>query len=324
MTQKATEQTTAADLLLDPVFSDAAAEWKRHTKQLVKASTMVKYSNILNRYLLPSWGEVPLSQITGGRVRAFADVLLESEGDGRRLSAKTVQDIMSVLKNILKGKIAEPLDIHIRQKSRPIRVFSVQEQKELCRYLVTHPDLRNEGILLCLFTGLRVGELCALKWSDISLSERTLCVRRTMQRLQTLEDGAARTRIEISEPKSDCSLRVIPLPEILLPHIKKRLAHPDAFFLTGECARYVEPRVMQYHFKKVLSACGIDGAGFHSLRHTFATRCVESGFDLKCLSEILGHASVNITLNRYVHPSLQLKQENMSKLSKTFAAVSHS
>ena len=175
-------------------------------------------------------------------------------------------------------------------------------------------------------SGLRVGEICALRWSDISLSHRTISVRQTMQRLkdtenventESQESGENRkTKILISAPKSNTSVRVIPLNRELTELCRKwKPLNPKAYVLTGEEKRYMEPRTLQYRMERYTKACGLEGVHFHTLRHSFATRCVEAGFEMKSLSEILGHSSPRITLERYVHSSLELKRENMDRLT---------
>ena len=137
-------------------------------------------------------------------------------------------------------------------------------------------DESKLGIFLCLYTGLRVGEACALLWSDISLEEGVLTVKRTMQRVQTLEaDFSAKTKIIVTDPKSNFSIRTIPLPDCLLAKLRQfRPAYQNAYLLTGDANRFIEPRTYQYRFKSYLSRCGIKDANFHSLRHTFSTRCI--------------------------------------------------
>lgn len=200
-----------------------------------------------------------------------------------------------------------------------MRVLSRIEQKQLSEYLVKNLSCSNLGIMVCLYTGIRIGEVCALKWKDISFDEQILYIHKTMQRIQKQDDGAEKTKIIITEPKRTCSIRIIPLPDELFKLLKENRNSDDTFLLTGHHKYYIEPRTMQNRFKTVVKNCNIEEANFHALRHTFATRCVELGFDIKSLSEILGHASVNITLNRYVHPSMKLKQRNMNKLSDLFA-----
>ena len=137
-----------------------------------------------------------------------------------------------------------------------------------------------------------------------------------MQRLR-VEGKECKTEVKIIEPKSKHSIRTIPLPDVLVEHLKPYI-RPKGFLLTGDKDRYIEPRVMQNRFKRILKKCGIEDANFHATRHTFATRCVELGFDIKSLSEILGHASVTITMNKYVHPTMELKAENMNRLTGLF------
>ena len=137
-----------------------------------------------------------------------------------------------------------------------------------------------------------------------------------MQRIQnTSIIAATKTKVVITEPKSQCSMRDIPLPRFIVEIAERFADSPNAFVLSGDKNKYVEPRTMQNHFKAYIKESRIEDANYHALRHTFATRCIEVGFDIKTLSEILGHANVNITLNRYVHSSFDLKCANMNKLS---------
>jgi len=184
-------------------------------------------------------------------------------------------------------------------------------------FLLEDTDEYKLGVLLALLTGMRIGEVCALKCGNVSLSEGLIRVNSTMQRLKALDGEAdGKTRIVISDPKSDSSSRIIPLTEYALKICSAHVCdNPKAFLLTGEENRYIEPRTLQYRMKRYTEACGIEGVHFHTLRHTFATRCVEVDFEIKSLSEILGHSNPRITLERYVHSSLELKRNNMKKLS---------
>ncbi len=166
---------------------------------------------------------------------------------------------------------------------------------------------------------LRKDEICALKWEDISFVDNCIYIKKTMQRVQVNGKSDHKTKIIITCPKSNCSFRIIPIPKVLLIYLKEFQNKSDSYLLTGDANKIIEPRTMQNRFKSILEKLKIEPANYHSLRHTFATRCVELGFDVKSLSEILGHASINITLNRYVHPSMELKQKNMNKLSCLFA-----
>ena len=247
---------------------------------------------------------------------------MTEERKGRKLAPKTVSDILSRMKSIrrfalLRGYEANyvPNAVEIPLQQKKIRILTAIEENKLIRYLKKYFDLTALGILLSLFTGLRIGELCALKWSDFSFPDKEFHVKRTMQRLHNLnEDTPNKTVIEIGEPKSLNSIRSIPIPDELMGYLKSAYV-ADSYVLSGEKDKFVEPRTMENRFKKILKNCGINQINFHVLRHSFATKCVELGFDIKSLSEILGHANVNITLNRYVHPSMKLKRSNMNKLN---------
>lgn len=305
------------------LFEDIALEWLSVQQPELKASSYAKYRNLLKSYMIPEFGRLPIQSITRGEVSKFSrKMLIEGGIKGKGLSSKTVNSILSVLKNILDYTLREKeisvvdiADISVRQQQKPMRILSRTEQEILSRYLCEDPTSCNLGILLSLYTGLRIGEICALKWEDIFIEEQYIFVHKSMQRIQTNEKSDRKTEIVIQSPKSDCSVRRIPIPyevlQLLIPAKKQN----EAFLLTGMAYSYIEPRCMENQFKSVMKTCGIQNVNFHALRHTFATRCVELGFDIKSLSEILGHASVNITLNRYVHPSMELKQENMNLLS---------
>ena len=212
-------------------------------------------------------------------------------------------------------------NIPVKQLHKPLRVFSRREQQRLNQYLYANPSLANLGILLTLYTGLCIGELCALRWEDISLKEQDIYIHRTLQRIQTFQ-VESKTKIIITEPKSASSIRHIPIPDSMVK-LLKRYEQPGAcFFLTGEPKEFIEPRTMENRFNTVTRRCNISGSTFHTCRHTFATRCVELGFDIKSLSEILGHANVAITMNRYVHPSREFKLENMNRLSSLLEGAS--
>lgn len=303
-------------------FQSITNEWLLSIQPRIKESTNIKYHNLLATYILPTLGKSNISNLTTACIEAYCNELLLNGGKNNEgLSPKTVSDILSMLRNILRFSENKGITSHcnvtsiiVKQQPKEMRVFSTLEQKRLCDYIHKNPTLQNLGILLCLFTGLRVGEICALQWSDISIEEKTIHVHQTMQRIQTSNDSNTKTKVIITTPKSACSRRIIPLPENISLLISKLVQSPECYFLTGKSSCFIEPRSLQYHFKKTLEECSLEHANFHALRHTFATRCVEVGFDVKTLSEILGHASVNITMNRYVHPSMELKRKNMNLL----------
>ncbi len=318
------EETVPKDSAL--LFSTIADEWAQLMTPKFKESTSVKYHNLLNIYILPKFGKTNIQEITTLQIDQFCNELLISGGrKGVGLSAKTVADILCLLKCILRYAFSAGIvlsydisSIKVKHVPQKLRVFSVQEQQKLCNYLLSNPDIKNIGILLCLFTGIRIGELCALSWEDISFDENAIFVHQTMQRIQNRKDGP-KTKIIVTTPKSHSSIRTIPIPEKIISFLKNLPVEKEGYFLSGSKLKFIEPRTMQNHFKIVLKKATIEEANFHTLRHTFATRCVELGFDIKSLSVILGHSNINITMNRYVHPSMELKRKNMQRLSELFS-----
>lgn len=301
------------------LFGDYCDEWLILQRNRVKESTYVKYANAIRIHVKPHLGQLLPYGITTVTLESFADQLISKD-----LSPKTVRDVLSIVRGILKHcrreipcEFPEIEIIYPKESQRQLRVLSEEEQNRLIHYLLHSLDHTKFGVLLALFTGLRIGELCALQWKDISLQNQTLTVSSTMQRLQRPEDHCGqKTKITVGEAKSRASGRTIPLPQLALSLcLSMQPKQGDAYVLTGSCVRYMEPRTLQYRFKKYTEECGLTDVHFHTLRHTFATRCVEVGFEIKSLSEILGHSSAKITLDRYVHPSMDLKRENMNKLT---------
>lgn len=316
----------ASELLICS-FSRASDEWIQANKSQWKESSTVKYINILNNHLLPEFGQINITDIARTDIQAYISKLLMIGGrNNTGLAPKTINSIISVMKNIFEFA-AETKQytlisfngLNVKQPQKQMRILSQTEQSLLTEYLLEESGNTDIGILLSLYTGLRVGEVCALKWEDISFRDRCIHVNKTMQRIQVNDNADHRTEIIVSAPKSECSVRDVPIPDKLLLMLQEHQNAPNTYFLTGKTTLYVEPRTLQNRFKSTIRKVGIAPANFHTLRHTFATRCIELGFDIKSLSEILGHASVNITLNRYVHPSMELKQKNMNMLSDLLA-----
>lgn len=308
-------------------FSNIASEWFESIKLHTKTSTQNKYHNMLTNYILPEYGNQPFSTITYEFIEAHCKFLLESGGKkGNGLSPKTVSDVLAIIRNISKFAIRKGIyvandanAVQIRQDIKPMRVLNKAEQSQLCEYILKKPEACSIGILVCMFTGLRIGEICALRWEDISFSDQSIYIHHTLQRIQMHRGHGAKTEVVVTTPKSSCSIRKIPLPDEILEILVLNKKASSGYVLTNDEYKFIEPRTMQNKFKKILKAVGIENANFHALRHTFATRCVELGFDVKSLSEILGHATVNITMNRYVHPTYEMKKKNMQKLSGLLA-----
>lgn len=306
-------------------YDDVLTAWLQSSRTNIKESTFAKYSYIIDSHIRPALGQFPLGKISTQLIESFIQQqLLTGRIDNKGgLSPKTVTDMLAIIKESIGyaqdngiSVICNPQRITVKKKEREMRVLTPSEEETLVRVLLDNMDQYKFGVMLSLYTGIRIGELCALQWDNLCLPSATLKVRKTMQRIQDKNVGAAsKTKVIITEPKSQCSIRDIPLPVFILDLARRFESSPKDFVLSGDKSRYVEPRTMQNHFKKYIRDSGIADANFHTTRHTFATRCVEVGFDIKTLSEILGHANVNITLNRYVHSSFDLKCSNMNKLS---------
>lgn len=291
---------------------ELAAEWLLVNQSRLKPSTCQRYQGFLKNHLEGSLGAMEVLYVTTVTIHQFSMERLSSG-----LAPQTVNAILTLLHSILKYghrqyQLPMPEIIYLSTEKKEMRVLSPEEQKKLVAYLIQDLDVCKLGILVALYTGLRVGELCALKWEDIGRDSIT--VRRTMQRLKTGDTG---TELHIGSPKTKTSLRTIPIPSFLQELIetfrKQELA--ESYFLASSPGEVIEPRSMQYRFCRYLKEAGIEKANFHALRHTFATRCVEAGFEIKSLSEVLGHANVQTTLNKYVHSSFDLKRANMELLS---------
>lgn len=310
-------------------FTDIAEKWLTNVKETKKPSTYVKYSLIYKNYLKIPFQEASVLEITDCCVQ---------ENIPASLSESVQKSIYCVLNQILKftfqkdSIIMPPLKrpvSHAPKKS--IETFSRKEQAKLLSQLYQdcgskHSTRFKAAILLCLHTGLRLGELCALKWEDLDMENRVITVNRTVQRL-CMEDGIQKTKgcqgktllIEM-EPKSARSKREIPLPATVIAVLNQ--LQQDKAYIFGK-DKPVEPRTLQNHFQKVLTAAGIKHKNFHALRHTFSTNCIEGGTDVKSLSELLGHSDVQTTLNRYVHPSMDTKRRHLDALSAFYHQIHH-
>lgn len=292
-------------------LSNIADDWLLMNKNKFKVSTYQSYKYKIDKYIKTHYiATNGIFSVTEVDAIDFVNMLVD-----KQLSSKTINDIISLLNSLFQFaerrynicRISVP---YVKNDYKEMRVLSVLEQKRLEKYLIQDMDNYKFGIYIALYTGIRIGELCALKWSDIH--DGTINVNKTVLRLK---DGD-KTKIVIDTPKTNNSYRTIPIPIFLNEIIESKRKKPNQYILSSNKIPFVEPRLMQLHFKKAISACEISNASFHTLRHTFATRCVECGFDIKSLSEILGHSNVQITLNKYVHSSMELKQFNMNKLQK--------
>ncbi len=295
--------------------------WLADIKYKLKASTLANYSMKLQKHILPYFADIKYEKLTAEKLNAFISLKITEN-----LSAKYISDIVVLLKSAAKfaqkryGCVnrIECVSLPKSKCGTVQKLLSDSEQSKLKAALTKEPTCSNIGILLSLSTGIRIGELCALKWQDIDLEKSILTVRKTVQRIYNSGDKS--TSLVISEPKSESSVREIPLPDFIVPFLNSIRASDNCFLLSGS-ADIVEPRTMQYRFKSLLGKTDLPYVNFHALRHMFATNCIALGFDVKTLSEILGHSSVEITLNRYVHSSMERKKSCMKLFPKKIPAA---
>lgn len=296
-------------------------QWLKFRKVRFKISTYVKYYSVVDNYLLPYFDKIPLKDLSSRHLDAFTNSLLTKGKNGNPLSSKTVKDILLILKNVFKFIQTEyniNININIVYPHNPkkeSRILTKAEFINLNNVLLQDIDPCKFGVLIAMATGIRIGELCALKWSNINLDEDYLYIEKTMQRIKNLEGNGPKTIIIEQSPKSATSIRKIPIPKNLIPLFKKFKQNDDCYLLTGKPDKFIEPRALEKKFKRYIKLAEIESANFHMLRHTFATLCIEEGFEIKCLSEILGHSGSQITLDRYVHSSFKSKKDWIDKFA---------
>lgn len=293
--------------------------WKADKKNYVKKSTFSAYVLLIENHLLPTFGNK--CEVQEADVQNF---VLQKLASG--LSQKTIKDILIVLKMILKFGAKnkwiayESFDVQFPtiRENQHIEVLSRTHQKKIMSYIQEHFTFRNLGILICLSSGMRIGEICALTWEDIDTDNGIISVNRTIQRIYVIEDGIRKTELILDTPKTKNSIREIPMNRDLIRLIKpiKKIVNPSFFVLTND-AKPTEPRTYRSYYKTLMRYLEIPELKFHGLRHSFATRCIESKCDYKTVSVLLGHSNISTTLNLYVHPNMDQKKKAIDQMFKT-------
>lgn len=300
-------------------FLEISKCWQQEKKQLVKKSTISAYLLLMENHLIPAFGEN--QQITEPEVQEFVFQKLK-EG----LSQKSIKDILIVLKMILKfgskkGYLNyKPFDIQFPtvRNNQQLEVLSRADQKKIMNHIQDHFTFRSLGVYLCLSTGLRIGEVCALRWEDIDVVNGMVSINKTIQRIYSIENGVRKTELLIDSPKTKNSIREIPLSRDLLRILKpmKKVVNSSFFVLTNE-SKPTEPRTYRNYYKNLMKDLGIPHLKFHGLRHSFATRCIESKCDYKTVSALLGHSNISTTLNLYVHPNAEQKKKAINQMFRS-------
>lgn len=302
---------------------EIAEVWKEEKRPYVKQSTFAAYMLKLENHLLPYFGG--MTELNESTVQVF---VLEKLNAG--LSVKTIKDILIVLKMIMKhgvkNKWIEHAEWEIKYPTsaipRGIEVLTVANHKKILDHIKANFSFKSLGIYLCLTTGLRIGEICALRWEDIDVLTGILHVKRTIERIYIIEGKRKHTELVINDPKTSNSIREIPLSAEALSLIKPLMKVVNTgFYVTSNDCKPIEPRTYRSYYKRLMVSLGIPAIKFHGLRHSFATRCIESNCDYKTVSVLLGHSDISTTLNLYVHPNMEQKKRCINKMLKSLGSI---
>ena len=309
------------------LYKDWIYTWLLEKKDYIKESTYANYSNNIFNHIIPKLGNYYLNELNH---KVIQDFLLELSKNGRKdnnggLAEKTIKDITIIIKGSIKKGINEDKIKHIEltfnypkdNKENKLYVLTKREQNKITNYVLENINSRNIGLLISLYSGIRIGELCALRWEDVDFKKNCLTINKTIQRVYIKDKNKNISKVIITTPKTKNANREIPINKDFLEILKKVKSDKKNYILTGN-EKYIEPRTYRKYFNKILDELKIKHFNFHSLRHTFATNCISLGVDYKTVSELLGHANVNITLNLYVHPRYSQKKKCIDLVCKVF------
>ena len=309
------------------LYKDWIYTWLLEKKDYIKESTYANYSNNIFNHIIPKLGNYYLNELNH---KVIQDFLLELSKNGRKdnnggLAEKTIKDITIIIKGSIKKGINEDKIKHIEltfnypkdNKENKLYVLTKREQNKITNYVLENINSRNIGLLISLYSGIRIGELCALRWEDVDFKKNCLTINKTIQRVYIKDKNKNISKVIITTPKTKNANREIPINKDFLEILKKVKTDKKSYILTGN-EKYIEPRTYRKYFNKILNELKIKHFNFHSLRHTFATNCISLGVDYKTVSELLGHANVNITLNLYVHPRYSQKKKCIDLVCKVF------
>ena len=309
------------------LYKDWIYTWLLEKKDYIKESTYANYSNNIFNHIIPKLGNYYLNELNH---KVIQDFLLELSKNGRKdnnggLAEKTIKDITIIIKGSIKKGINEDKIKHIEltfnypkdNKENKLYVLTKREQNKITNYVLENINSRNIGLLISLYSGIRIGELCALRWEDVDFKKNCLTINKTIQRVYIKDKNKNISKVIITTPKTKNANREIPINKDFLEILKKVKSDKKHYIITGN-EKYIEPRTYRKYFNKILDELRIKHFNFHSLRHTFATNCISLGVDYKTVSELLGHANVNITLNLYVHPRYSQKKKCIDLVCKVF------
>lgn len=308
-------------------YKDVLLSWLDQRKNSIKILTYEKYSYQINKYIIPILSDKYINKLRIEDIYSFF-----RHKDIKKLSNNSKNNILFIIKSSIKYSINnkyiksfKDIDLSFKTKNNSINYFSKTEQSIIENYIKENVNLRNLVILIALYSGMRLGELCALKGNDIDFINNTITISKTVQRIKNNYDSDKKTKLIINIPKSKSSLRIVPIPSFLILLLKQLIVNKNDYIFTGS-DKPKDPRSVEKYFKLLLKKLEIRDLKFHSLRHTFATRLREQKIDIKVISELLGHSDWKITESIYIHTTLDLKKDAIEQLeilwnSKKFGDV---
>ena len=305
-------------MIINNTYKKHVIKWLNEKKSYVKESTYANYSYIVYNYIIPYVGNYNVKKLNK---KVLQDLILNLHE--KSLSNKTIKDIIMVIKSSLR-KVFEENKIksfslklvYPKEKNiKTMNVLSKNEQHILMEYIIKNISDKNVGILLSLLCGLRIGEVCALKWENIDLENKIIHITKTIQRIYIKENNTILSKVVITNPKTIKSNRDIPINDFMYEKLINLRKNNNVFVLSGN-AQYIDPRTYRNYFTKILKSLNLRHFKYHALRHTFASNLISLKIDYKTVSELLGHSNISLTLNLYVHPSNQDKLECIDILTK--------
>lgn len=306
-------------MVKEKTINQITEEWKEEMKKYVKKSTYAAYQLLIQNHIKPYFGD--LYEVNEEKVQQFVFDKLDAG-----LSEKTIRDIIIVLKMILKFGIKNgyleyaQIDAKFpsKQEKKDLDVLSKADQKKFMEHLRNNFTFKNLGIFICLSTGMRIGEICGLRWCDVDTVEGVIKVRHTLQRIYIIEGETRHTELLLDTPKTANSVRDIPMSSELLKMLKSlnKVVNENYYVISNDI-KPIEPRTYRNYYKKLCKQLDIPELKFHGLRHSFATRCIESKADYKTVSVLLGHSNISTTLNLYVHPNKEQKKKTIDKMLRS-------
>jgi len=292
-------------LLSKETLEYKAKEWLEREKLYIKISTYNYYYNIINKYIITYFKLIKINKIDESYINKFINEL-----ENKDLKKSTIKQIIVIFKSIL---IFSGHNINFKLPKidkKSIEILSNNEVKQLQRYIINNINNYTIGILIVLHTGIRIGELCALRWENIDLNSSMVTIKNTVSRIKKFDDSFNKTTLIVGKAKTDKSIRYIPIDKYLSKYLleyKSKYNKDSDYIITGS-NKIPDTRTVYFNYQKILKICNIKKHTFHALRHTFATRCCQLGLDIKSLSEILGHSNINTTLAIYVHSNMEYKK----------------